>query len=89
MEIIMIKKKGCGPCKTFEPTIKSFALKNSLSFRTVQAEDMPSNLRPDIFPYFYLMNDKELLENWAGTNTRKMQSVFKRHIKDFIFDEKI
>ena len=57
MEIVMIKKRGCGPCKIFEPTIKDAALKNSLNFRTVQSEDMPENLRPDVFPYFYLMKN--------------------------------
>jgi hypothetical protein len=82
----MIKKKGCGPCKIFEPTIKEVALKNSLKFKTIQAEEMPTNLRPDVFPYFYLMQEKTLLESWAGTNTRKMQSVLKRHINDVLFD---
>ena len=85
----MIKKKGCGPCKTFEPIIKGAALKNSLNFRTVQSEDMPENMRPDIFPYFYLMKDSELVENWAGTNIRKMKTVLKRHIKGIIFDQDI
>ena len=40
--------------------VKEF-LKNIPS--TVQAEDMPEKLRPDVFPYFYLMKDKKLLEN--------------------------
>lgn len=89
MEIVMIKKKGCMPCKIYQPIVSKVAELNRINFRTVQSEDMPEKLRPDVFPYFYLMKDKELLENWAGNNERKMQSVLKRHIKDFIFDEKI
>ncbi len=84
----MIKKKGCMPCKVYEPIVKKNAELNKINFRTVQAEDMPEKLRPDVFPYFYLMKDKKLLENWAGNNERKMQSVLKRHINGFIFHEK-
>ena len=87
MEIVMIKKKGCMPCKVYEPIVKKNAELNKINFRTVQAEDMPEKLRPDVFPYFYLMKDKKLLENWAGNNERKMQSVLKRHINGFIFHE--
>tara|TARA_B100000925_G_scaffold27_1_gene33 strand:+ start:4665 stop:4940 length:276 start_codon:yes stop_codon:yes gene_type:complete len=87
MEIVMIKKKGCMPCKIYQPIVEKVAELNKINFRTVQAEDMPENLRPDIFPYFYLMKDKKLLENWAGNNERKMQSVLKRHIKNFISNE--
>lgn len=89
MEIVMIKKNGCMPCKLYEPIVKKIAELNKINFKSVQAEDMPEKMRPDVFPYFYLMNEKKLLENWAGDNKRKMQSVLKRHIKDFIFDEKI
>ena len=50
-------------------------------------EDMPEKMRPEIFPYFYLLNGEDLLENWAGTNTRKMSNVLKRHIPTFSFNE--
>ena len=36
MEIVMIKKLGCGPCKMYEPRIKEVAEKNKLEFRTLQ-----------------------------------------------------
>ena len=41
MEIVMIKKLGCGPCKTFEPTVKDEAEKRNLGFRHIMQEDMP------------------------------------------------
>ena len=82
MEIVMIKKHGCGPCKMYEPTIKNVSELNNLNFRTIQAEDMPEKIRPKYFPYFYLMKENDVLEGWAGTNERKLISVLKRHIKN-------
>ena len=46
----------------FEPTIKSMAKQNKLEYKSVQAEDMPENMRPDVFPYFYLIEDEKMLE---------------------------
>ena len=87
MKIIMIKKEGCNPCKMFEPTIKNVAKQNNLEYKSVQAENMPEKMRPEVFPYFYLLNGESLLENWAGTSTRKMSNVLKRHISNFSFSE--
>ena len=87
MKIIMIKKKGCNPCKMFEPTIKNVAKQNSLDYKAVQVEDMPENMRPEIFPYFYLLKGEDLLESWAGTNLRKMSKVLSRHVSNFSFTE--
>ena len=39
MEIVMIKKQGCMPCKMFRPTIEKYALDNGIEFRTIQTED--------------------------------------------------
>lgn len=82
MEIVMIKKKGCEPCNHFEPIVKNVSIQNKLNFKIVQAEDMPENMRPDVFPFFYLLRNKELVESWAGTNERKMHKVLNRHISD-------
>ena len=82
MEIVMIKKQGCGPCKMYEPRIKEVAKKNNLKFRTIQGEEMPEDIRPKYFPYFYLRKDNEVLEGWAGTNERKLNTVLNRHIQD-------
>ena len=83
----MVKKKGCNPCKMFEPTIKDVAIKNSLGFKAIKAEEMPEKMRPKYFPFFYLMDNDELLESWAGISTRKMTKVLSRHIDNFIFNE--
>ena len=83
MELIMIKKKGCQPCRVYEPTVKNVSNINNIKFKSIQAEDMPENIRPDIFPYFYLRQENEIIESWAGTNERKMYSVLKRNIKKF------
>ena len=67
MEIVMIKKVGCGPCKTFEPIVKAEAEKYSL-------------IRPPYFPYFYLYSEGEVIEHWGGTSDRKLEKVLKRHL---------
>ena len=85
----MIKKMGCNPCKMFEPTIKSVAKQNQLEYKSVQAEDMPENMRPDVFPYFYLLKKEKVLESWAGNNIRKMSKVLSRHITNYSFNENI
>lgn len=83
----MVKKQGCSPCKMFEPKIKDVAIYNSIEFKVIQAEDMPEKIRPDLFPFFYLMNGENLVESWAGTSTRKMSKVLSRNIKDFTYNE--
>ena len=80
MEIVMIKKLGCGPCKTFEPIVKAEAEKRSLGFRHVMQEDMPEEIRPPYFPYFYLYNDGEVVEHWGGTSDRKLEKVLDRSL---------
>ena len=85
----MIKKKGCNPCKMFEPTIKSVANQNQLEYKSVQAENMPEKMRPNLFPYFYLFEKEKMLESLAGTNIRKMSKVLSRHIKNYSYNENI
>ena len=71
----------------FEPTIISVVNQNQLEYKSVQVEDMPENMRPDVFPYFYLLEKEKMLETWAGTNIRKMSKVLSRHIKNYSFNE--
>tara|TARA_B100002051_G_C16638723_1_gene587392 strand:- start:891 stop:1139 length:249 start_codon:yes stop_codon:yes gene_type:complete len=80
MEIVMIKKVGCSPCKKFEPIVKKEAEKHSLGFRRIMQEDMPEEIRPSYFPYFYLYKEGEVIEHWGGTNERKLKSVLKRNL---------
>ena len=87
MKIIMIKKDGCNPCKMYEPIVKKIADQNSLEFKTVQAETMPEKMRPKFFPFFYLMDDKDLIDSWGGTHIHKMTSVLKRHVDNFKYEE--
>jgi len=89
MKIVMIKKKGCNPCKMFEPTVKSVANQNQVEYKSVQAESMPEKMRPNLFPYFYLFEKEKMLESWAGTNIRKMSKVLSRHIKNYSYNENI
>ncbi|MGB0136771.1 MAG: hypothetical protein ACON34_11795 [Flavobacteriales bacterium] len=80
MEIIMIKKQGCMPCKQFEPTAQQLAEGKNLGFRSIMMETMPENMRPEIAPTFYLMKEGAILEEWAGTSDRKFERVLERHV---------
>ena len=81
MEIVMIKKQGCMPCEQFEPEAKKMAEDNNIGFRTIPMEIMPVKMRPPFFPYFHLMEGKDLLESWGGVKDRKFLSVIKRNTK--------
>tara|TARA_Y100001933_G_C18573463_1_gene386663 strand:+ start:182 stop:427 length:246 start_codon:yes stop_codon:yes gene_type:complete len=81
MEIVMIKKKGCMPCKNFEPIVHEIANNQNISFRTIMAEKMPEKIRPEFYPYFFLYDEGKVIENWGGTSDRKVKSVLKRHVK--------
>ena len=81
MEIVMIKKKGCMPCKEFEPTVKKIAQNYSLGFRTIMGEGMPEKLQPPYYPFFYLYENNAILESWGGTSEKKVLSVLKRKLK--------
>lgn len=82
MEIVMIKKKGCMPCKKFEPFVKETAEKNSIGFRTIMGESMPEKLQPPYYPFFYIYKDKSVLESWGGVSEKKLLSVLKRILKN-------
>ena len=43
-------------------------------------EDMPEEIRPPYFPYFYLYNNGEVIEQWGGTSDRKMVKVLDRSL---------
>ena len=81
MEIVMIKKQGCMPCEQFEPHARKMAKEHSVGFRTIPEEIMPENMKPSFFPYFNLMEGKELLESWGGVKDRKFLSVLNRNTK--------
>ena len=69
------------PCVRFEPTVKDFTNKKNLGFRTIQMEDMPEDIRPPYFPYFYLREGNKILDEWGGIDERKLESVVKRNLE--------
>jgi len=42
---------------------------------------MPENIRPPFYPYFYLRSDDKVIDEWGGTNERKMETIIKRNLK--------
>jgi len=69
------------PCNTFRPTIQKYAESKKIKFRIVQMEDMPENIRPPFYPYFYLRKENAVIDEWGGTNERKMEAIIKRNLK--------
>ena len=41
---------------------------------------MPESIRPPFYPYFYLREGNDVIDEWGGTNERKMESVIKRNL---------
>ena len=80
MGIVMIKKRGCMPCKEFEPIVKTATENYKIGFRTLMGETMPKKFQPPYYPYFYLYDNKTVLESWGGTNEKKLNSVLKRKL---------
>ena len=70
MELIMVKKMGCMPCKEFEPFAEKRAKEETLSFRTIMGEDMPEKIQPPYFPFFYLYENNKIIESWGGTSEK-------------------
>lgn len=81
MELIMVKKMGCMPCKQFEPFAEKRAKEEALSFRSIMGEDMPEKIQPPYYPFFYLYEENKIIESWGGTSEKKFNSVLKRTLK--------
>jgi len=79
MELIMIKQEGCGPCNMMAQEAPRKAKKNGLKFRIVDLESMPKEVQPPYTPYFYIMDGKDLVEQWGGGDLRKLTSVLNRN----------
>ena len=74
MQVIMLTKDGCGSCKTFLPTAKEIADELGYTFKTLANPEM----EVPFFPYFYIMEDGKVLQQWGGVQERKYRSVLKR-----------
>ena len=79
IELVMIKMLGCGPCKYIEPVAKDIAEKNSFKFRIIINEDMSKELRPHIYPYFYIYKDGNIMDHWGGVNKNKIEYKIKNY----------
>lgn len=74
MQIIMMTKDGCGSCATFKPIAKEIADEYGYSFKILP------NPKIDVpfFPYYYILKDGKIIEQWGGVQERKYRSVLKR-----------
>mgnify|MGYP002008410004 FL=1 len=74
MDIIMLTKDGCGSCKTFKPLAKEIAEEMGFTFKVLNNPE----INVPFFPYFYMMNDGEVVEQWGGVQERKYRKVLLR-----------
>ena len=77
MQIIMMTKDGCGACKTFKPLAKEIADEFGFEFKIIPNP----KIELPFFPYFYIMKEGKVLEQWGGVMERKYRSVLKRTAK--------
>ncbi len=77
MQVIMLTQDGCGACKEFLPQAKEIAEELGYTFKTLANPEM----EVPFFPYFYLMKDGAVLQQWGGVQERKYRNVLKRSLK--------
>jgi len=82
MELVMIVQEGCGPCDAMKVMAPSKAELKGYSFRIVQLEPMPKDIRPPNTPYFYIMDGDKIVEEWGGPNMQKLSAVLERNKKE-------
>ena len=78
MQLIMMTKDDCGSCKLFKPTAKEIAEEFGLEFKTIPNPD----IELPYFPYYYILDDGKVVEEWGGVHERKFRSVLKRATKN-------
>ena len=76
-EVIMMSKDDCATCTTFGPVAKSLAEERGFGFRVVKNPDMEL----PFFPYYYLMVDGAVVEEWGGGSDKKFARVLDRALK--------
>ena len=77
MQVIMMTKDGCGSCATFKPVAKEIAEELGYEFKIIPNPE----LDVPFFPYFYIMNNGEVVQHWGGVQERKYRNVLKRTAK--------
>ena len=73
----MMTKDGCGSCATFKPVAKEIAEELGYEFKIIPNPE----LDVPFFPYFYIMNNGEVVQHWGGVQERKYRNVLKRAVK--------
>ena len=73
-QVIMLTKDGCGSCKTFKPIAKQIAEEYGYTFKIVPNP----NIDVEFFPYFFIMKEGEIIQQWGGVQERKYRNVLKR-----------
>ena len=76
MDIIMLTKDGCGACKTFKPLAKEIADELGFTFKVINNPD----IEVPFFPYYYIMDEGKVVEQWGGVQERKYRKVLERSI---------
>ena len=73
----MMTKDGCGSCTTFKPVAKEIAEEFGYEFKIIPNPevDLP------FFPYFYIMDEGEIIQHWGGVQERKYRNVLSRTAK--------
>ena len=79
MQVIMMSKDGCGTCKTFGPVAKALAEERGFVFKVIKNPDIDL----PFFPYYYLMRDGAVVEEWGGGSDTKFIRVLDRAVKKF------
>ena len=77
MQVIMLTQDGCGACKTFLPVAQEIAEELGYTFKTLANPEM----EVPFFPYFYIMNEGAVLQQWGGVQERKYRNVLTRTAK--------
>ena len=72
MEIIMLTEDGCGSCKSFKSQAKEIAEELGFTFKVLHNPE----INVPFFPYFYMMNDGEVVEQWPRLDTGVDNDVF-------------
>jgi hypothetical protein len=78
MQLIMMTKDGCGSCQTFKPTAQSIAEEFGLEFKIIPNP----TIELPYFPYYYIMSEGQVIEQWGGVHEGKFRLVLKRATKN-------
>lgn len=73
-EVIMMSKDDCATCTTFGPVAKTLAEERGFTFKVVKNP----TIELPFFPYYYLMIDGAVVEEWGGGSDKKFTRVLDR-----------